>query len=74
MKKRPREPARMQRSGRRRRQVRLAGPGAADQHDVALLDDEAAAGEIADERLIDRRFLEGEVVDVLASGSLATVS
>lgn len=31
-------------------QMRLAGPGTADQHDVALLGDEAAAGEIIDER------------------------
>ena len=32
-------------------QVGFAGAGAADQHDVALLGDEAAAGEIIDQRL-----------------------
>jgi hypothetical protein len=37
-----------------------------DEDDVALLGDEAAAGQIAHESLIDRRFLEGEVVDVLS--------
>ena len=36
-------------------QMCFAGAGAADQHDVALLGDEAAAGEIVDERLVDRR-------------------
>jgi len=45
--------------------MRLAGSCTADQHDVALLNDEAAAREIADERLVDRRILEDEVVDVL---------
>ena len=52
------------------RQVRLAGAGSADQHDVALLGDEAAAGEIANEGLVDRRVLEGEVVDVLGERQL----
>jgi hypothetical protein len=46
-------------------QMRLACAGSADQDDVALLGDEAAAGQIAYESLIDRRVLEGEVVDVL---------
>jgi hypothetical protein len=32
----------------------LAGADAADQHNVALLFDEAAAGEVVDECLIDR--------------------
>ena len=44
----------------------LAGAGAADQHEVALLGEEAAAGEVADEGLVDRRAVEGEVVDLLA--------
>src|SRR5271166_6697180 len=44
--------------------VRLAGAGSADEHGVALLGDEAAAGEIANERLVDRRVLEHEVVEV----------
>ena len=41
-------------SGDRDGQVGFACAGAADEHDVALLGDEAAAGEIIDERLIDR--------------------
>ena len=47
------------------RQMRLARSRTADQYDVTLLDDEAAAGEIVDESLVDRRVLEGEVVDIL---------
>jgi hypothetical protein len=45
--------------------VRLAGAGSADEHGVALLGDEAAAGEVANEGLVDRRVLEGEVIEVL---------
>src|SRR5271166_3082831 len=52
------------------RQVSLPGPGSADQHDVALLGDEGAAGEIANEGLIDRRVLEGEVVTSLGERQL----
>src|SRR4051812_18171415 len=55
-------------------QVGFACAGAANQHDVALLGDEAAASEIIDEGLIDRRAVELEVGDVLGSGSLAMVS
>ena len=51
-------------------QMRLAGAGSADQDDIALLGDEAAAGEIAHQRLVDRRALEGEVVDVLGERQL----
>src|SRR4029077_7310615 len=51
-------------------QMGLAGPGTADQHDVALLGDEAAAGEIVDERLVDRRAVELEVGDVLGKWQL----
>ena len=40
----------------------LAGAGPADQHGVALLCNEAAAGEIVDERHVDRRTLKLEVV------------
>src|ERR1700722_19464379 len=47
-------------------QRRLACAGSPDEDDVALLGDEAAAGQIAHQSLIDRRFLEGEVVDVLS--------
>src|SRR5271157_1267622 len=46
--------------------VRLAGAGSADEHGVALLGDEAAAGEVANEGLVDWRVLEGEAVEVLA--------
>ena len=51
-------------------QMGLAGAGAADQHDVALLGDEAAAGEIVDKGLVDRRAVELEVIDVLGEGKL----
>ena len=48
----------------------LAGSGSANQDDVALLGDEAPARKVAHQRLIDRRVLEGEVVDVLGQGEL----
>ena len=48
----------------------LAGPGSPDQHDVTLLADESAAGEVANEGLVDRRVLEGEVVEVLGERQL----
>lgn len=41
--------------------VALARTGSTDQHGVALLGDEAAAGEVADEGLIGRRALELEL-------------
>src|SRR5271166_1925137 len=44
--------------------VRLAGSCSTYKHGVALLGDEAAAGEIANERLVDRSALEHEVVEV----------
>src|SRR5271156_6683821 len=50
--------------------VVFACTGAADQHGVALLRYEAAAGEIVDERLVDRRPLELEVVEVLGERQL----
>ena len=50
--------------------MRLACAGSADQDDVALLGDEAAAGQVAHESLIDRRVLKGEVVDVLGQRQL----
>ena len=50
--------------------MRLAGPGAADQNGVALLGEEGAAGEIANERLVDRGARELEVVDVLGERQL----
>src|SRR5436305_6489787 len=51
-------------------QMGLASAGAANQHDVALLGDEAAASEIIDESLIDRRAVELEVDDVLGERQL----
>jgi hypothetical protein len=44
--------------------------GAANQYDVALLGDEATAGEIIDERLVDGRAVELEVGDVLGKRQL----
>src|SRR5262245_22720637 len=51
-------------------QMGLAGTGAADQHDIALLGDESAASKIIDERLVDRRAVELEVFDVLGEWKL----
>jgi hypothetical protein len=51
-------------------QVGLAGAGAADQHGVALLGDEAAAGEVIDQRPVDRRAIELEVLEVLGKRQL----
>jgi hypothetical protein len=48
----------------------LAGSGAADQHGVALLGDESAGRQIADERLIHRRAGEVALVDVLGQRQL----
>jgi hypothetical protein len=43
----------------------LAGACSANQHDVALLGDEPAAGQVVDQRLVDRCALELEVIKVL---------
>ena len=48
----------------------LAGANSTDQDDVALLSDEAAAGEIVDERLVDRCSVELEVRNVLGQRQL----
>jgi hypothetical protein len=48
----------------------LAGTSPTDQHGVALLSDEAAAGKIVDERLVDRGVLELEVGEVLSERQL----
>ena len=48
----------------------LAGAGSADQHDVALMRQEVAAGEIAHQDLVDRRAGEVEVVDILGQRQL----
>ena len=52
-------------------EVRLAGACAADRRQVALLGEEPAAGEVAHERLVDRRGVEGELVDFPGGGGLA---
>jgi hypothetical protein len=60
----PRVPLRMQaRNGNG--EMQLAGSGSADQHGIALLDNKVAARQIADQRLVDRRAGEIEVVDLL---------
>jgi hypothetical protein len=51
-------------------QMGLAGAGAADQHDVALLGDEAAAGKVIDQRPVDGRTFELEVLKVLSQRQL----
>ena len=57
-------------SGDGDRQMSFTGTCSANQHDVALLGDESAAGEIVDERLVDRRAVELEVGDVLGKWQL----
>ncbi|GEC17306.1 hypothetical protein J2S34_002027 [Nitrobacter winogradskyi] len=51
-------------------QMGLAGAGAADQHDVALLGDEPAASEIIDQRLVDGGALELEAIEILGERQL----
>jgi len=48
----------------------LSGAGSADQHGVALLGEKGATGQLADERLVDRRAGEVEVVDVFGQRQL----
>src|SRR5690606_20424400 len=48
----------------------FACAGATDEHNVALLGDEAAAGESVDERLIEWRAFELEVIEVLGQRQL----
>ena len=50
--------------------VALSCARAADQHDVALLLDEVAAGEVAHQRLVHHSRVEVEVVDVLGQRQL----
>ena len=57
-------------SGNRDGQVSSTRTSPADQHDVALLGEEGAAGEVIDERLVDRRALELEVGEVLRQRQL----
>ena len=44
--------------------VGFAGPGATDEHDIALLFKEIPGGQVAHQRLVDRRALEAELVDL----------
>jgi hypothetical protein len=48
----------------------VEGARAADQHDVALLGDEPAAGEVAHQVLVDWRAFEDEVVDIFGERQL----
>jgi len=57
-------------SGNGDSKMRLAGAGPADQHGVALLCNEAAVGEVIYERLVDRRALELEVIEVFGERQL----
>jgi len=50
--------------------MRFAGAGAADQHGVALLSDEPAERQVADQALVDRCAGEVELVDVLSQRQL----
>jgi hypothetical protein len=50
--------------------MRLAGSGATDEDGVALVGDEGSAGQLADQRLVDRRAIELEVLDVLSERQL----
>lgn len=54
--------------GDRDGEVRLPRSGTPDQHHVALLLEEGAAGQIAHQRLVDRRLFEAELVDLLGQG------
>lgn len=45
--------------GDRYGEMDLAGHGAADEDDIALMGQEVAAGEIVDECFVDRRAVEG---------------
>jgi len=57
-------------SGNRDGKMRLSRAGASDQDSVALLDEEAAAGEIMHQRLVDRGTVELEVFKVLGEWQL----
>ena len=48
----------------------LAGPRAANQHDIALLAEELPAGQIPHQRLVDRRIIEGELFNLPGIGQL----
>jgi hypothetical protein len=52
----------------------LAGAGSADEDGVALLGKEVAGCQLANERLVDGRAVEAEVVDILGQRQFAMVS
>lgn len=51
-------------------QMRLARSGADDEDGIALVGDEGSVGEVADQRLVDRRAVEVELLDVLCERRL----
>ncbi len=51
-------------------QMRLARPGAAHQHHVALLREEVPARQVAHQRLVDRRAVEPELLHILRQRQL----
>ena len=51
-------------------QMRFTGSGAADEHDIALIGDEAAGCVIADQASIDWRVGEVKVVEILRQRQL----
>src|SRR5467141_3994311 len=51
-------------------EVALAGAGPTNQHDIALLGDKPAAGQVIDQCLVDRRTVELEVIEVLGERQL----
>ena len=57
-------------SGDSNGKMSLTGSGAADEHHIALLGDEATAGEVIDERLIDRSTVEFEVAEIFGERKL----
>ena len=48
----------------------FASAGPTDQYGIALLGDEATSGKVVDERLVDRRTLELEAVEILGERQL----
>src|SRR6185437_15018909 len=57
-------------AGDRDSEMAFAGAGATHQHGVALLGEEAAGGELADQGLVDRRAGEVELVEVFGQRQL----
>jgi hypothetical protein len=51
-------------------QMGLTGAGSADQNGITLLGDKVAASQVVDQRLVDRRALELEVVEVFGEWQL----